>query len=129
MIPYIITLIVLGIFDGLWLGVIAGGYYKSQLGGLMAQPIGWAPALAFYLIYAAGLLLFVIQPALEAGGWQRALVWGAGFGFVAYATYNLTCLSVIRGYPTNLALLDLAWGTLLTGLTAALTVLIAQRWL
>ena len=75
-----------------------------------------------------GLLFFVIQPSLESGGWQRGLLWGAGLGFVAYATYNLTCLSVIRGYPTNLALLDLAWGTVLSGLTAALTVMIAQRW-
>lgn len=128
MTPYLIALVVLGILDGLWLGLIAGGYYKSQLGTLLAQPIGWAPALAFYFIYTAGLLFFVIQPALESGGWHRGLLWGAGFGFVAYATYNLTCLSVIRGYPTNLALLDLAWGTVLSGLTAALTVIIAQRW-
>ena len=128
MIPYVIALVVLGILDGVWLGLIAGAYYKSQLGPLLAQPIGWAPAIAFYLIYTAGLLFFVIQPSLESGGWQRGLLWGAGLGFVAYATYNLTCLSVIRGYPTNLALLDLAWGTVLSGLTAALTVMIAQRW-
>lgn len=129
MLIYPLTLIILVVIDGIWLGLIAGRLYASQLGPLMADPIRWGPAIAFYLIYSAGLVLFVIQPAMDNGGWPRALLMGAAFGLVAYATYDLTCLSVIRGYPTTIALIDMAWGTTASAVTAALAVIVAQRWL
>jgi uncharacterized membrane protein len=54
----------------------------------------------------------------EGAGWQGALGWGAAFGFFAYATYDMTNYSTLKGYPASVAAVDLTWGTVLTGVSS-----------
>ncbi|MBS1163983.1 MAG: rane protein [Proteobacteria bacterium] len=82
--------------DAIWLGTMVPRLYKPAMGDLIADPPQPVPAVAFYLIYAAGLGYFAIQPALASGKWSTALVSGAALGFVAYATYDLTNQATIR---------------------------------
>jgi uncharacterized membrane protein len=126
MVPYVATLILFVGIDLVWLAVVARTFYRDQLGGLMAAKLNYPAALAFYLIYAAGLVFFAVRPALAAGSWAEAAKLGAAFGFVAYATYDLTNLATIRNWPLALTFVDLVWGTVLSATVAAGAVLIAR---
>ena len=129
---FIIKMLVTGgvfaVIDGIWLSIVANSFYKSQIGNLLLKQFNMGAAVAFYLIYIVGLIVFVISPALEKGSIKDALVYGALFGFVAYATYDLTNLATLKGYTLKLALVDMAWGTILTGSVSAIAVWILQRW-
>jgi uncharacterized membrane protein len=125
-IPYLATLLVFTAIDLLWLGFVAKDFYRSQLGDLMAVKLNFWAAGAFYVIYAAGIVAFAVRPALLSGSWTDAFLTGALFGFVAYATYDLTNLSSIRSWPVLLTFVDLFWGTLLTAVTAALAFTITR---
>jgi uncharacterized membrane protein len=105
--------------DLVWLGWIAGGYYRNALGPLMAAEINLPAAAAFYVLYVLGVVIFAVAPAIETGGWPRAMGLGAMLGLFAYATYDLTNLATLQGFPLRLALVDMAWGTLLTAGAAA----------
>lgn len=115
------------ILDMTWLGYVAHGFYRSQLGQLMAPAINIPVAVAFYAIYVVGVAVFVLQPALAADSWKHALYYGAFFGFVAYATYDFTNLATLRDWPVAVTVADLAWGTFATAVSSALAVAIAQR--
>ncbi len=114
------------VLDLIWLGFVANGFYRSAMGPLMADSINLPAAVAFYVLYTIGVLIFVVAPALETGGWPRALMMGALFGLIAYATYDLTSLAVIRGFPAGMAFVDMAWGTVATAAVSALAVVIAD---
>ena len=126
-IAYVATLLAFTLIDLVWLGVIAKDFYRRELGPLMAEPINWTAGLAFYAIFAAGIVIFAVQPALAAGGPLRAGLLGAMFGFFAYATYDLTNLATTKGFPLKMALVDMVWGSVLTGLSAAIGASIAVR--
>lgn len=113
--------------DMLWLGVVARGFYRRHLGPLLAERVNWPAAVAFYLLFIAGILLFAVFPALERGSLTRAVVLGCLFGLVTYATYDLTNLATLRGFPATVAFVDLAWGTFLTGLVSTSAFLVARR--
>ena len=100
--------------DLVWLGLIARNFMQRQIGYLLRPDIQWIPAVLFYLIYVAALIVLVVIPALERGSLSRALLLGALFGLAAYAAYDLTALALIRDYPMKAALVDLAWGTFLS---------------
>lgn len=100
--------------DILWLGVIARGFYQRQIGHLMRPDVQVIPAVLFYAIYVAAIVVIVVMPALERRSLARAVGFGALFGLAAYSAYDLTSLALIRDYPTAVALVDLAWGTALT---------------
>ena len=117
LIPYAAAAIVMVALDILWLGFVARGLYRDGLGPLMADKVNGVAAIAFYLLYILGLLIFAIGP--NGGDWLRATLYGALFGFFAYATYDLTNLATLRGFPLSLALTDMAWGTLLSALASA----------
>lgn len=119
---FTITLVVFLVVDMVWLAGIAKKFYRKELGALMrARPNGLAAAL-FYLIYTAGLVYFVIQPTALDGTALRAFLRGAGFGFVAYCTYDLTNLAVIENWPLKITVIDILWGSVATGITAFLVV-------
>lgn len=99
------------VVDLIWLGFVAKDFYRSSIGHLMGDGFNIPAVIAFYIIYTAGLFFFAVNPALEAGDWQKAAMLGAAFGFFAYATYDLTNLATLRNWPLWLALLDMAWGT------------------
>jgi uncharacterized membrane protein len=114
--------------DLLWLGVVAKGFYQRQLGHLMRPDIQWLPAVLFYLIYVAALVVFVVQPALERQSLARAAIMGAFFGLAAYSAFDLTCLAMFKDFPLRAAITDLAWGTGLSATVCAATYAAARAW-
>jgi uncharacterized membrane protein len=118
LLPYLATLVVLVLLDAIWLGGVAQTMYQHGIGHLMAATPNFGAAAAFYLLYALGIVLFVVRPR-AAGDWQAAAAWGALFGFMAYMTYDLTNLATLRGWPVLLSLIDTTWGCVATGLAAA----------
>lgn len=113
--------------DAVWLGVLMGPHYRAQLGPLLLESPRWPAALAFYLLYGVGLVVFAVLPALQQGGWQRSARLGALLGTVAYATYDLSNLATLRDWPLGLSLIDIAWGALLSALAASAGLLLATR--
>ena len=124
---FLIALPVFLALDALWLGVIAKNFYRQQIGFLMKSDINWIAAGAFYLLFLAGLVTFVIAPAMAKHSWQSALTLGAFFGLVTYATYDLTNLAVVKDWPLAITFADLAWGAAIAAITSTVTVLIAER--
>ena len=80
-----------------------------------------------YAIFVAGLVYFVIHPAVAAASWRQALGAGAFFGLVTYATWDLTNLAVLRDFPAGLVPIDLAWGTFLAATVSLTTYAVVQR--
>ena len=100
--------------DLVWLGVVARDFMQRQIGYLLRPDIQWVPAVLFYLLYVAALIVLVVIPALERESVSRALLLGALFGLAAYAAFDLTALALFRDYPMKAALVDLAWGASLS---------------
>lgn len=117
---YLISIPVFVAFDLLWLGVIAKGFYQTNIGHLLG-PVNWPAAVAFYLIFLLGLTYFALMQSLESGSFATAMMLGALYGFFTYATYDLTNMATLRDWPLVLTLVDIAWGTLLGGLVASVT--------
>lgn len=124
---HLATLAVFLAIDMVWLGWIARGFYKAQLSGLMREDVNWAAALLFYVLFIAGILVFAVLPALDRSV-GRAILMGGLFGLVAYATYDLTNLATLRGFPARVAVVDMAWGFVLCAVTSAAAWQLA-RWL
>lgn len=103
------------LIDLVWLGVVAQGFYRTQLGGLLADRTNWPVAMLFYLMYLAGLLYFVVQPSLDGATWASVALRGAIFGVITYATFDLTCLALFRDFPAVVAIVDMVWGAVLAG--------------
>jgi uncharacterized membrane protein len=113
--------------DAVWLTTMANRIYRPVIGPIMADKPDMTAAVAFYLISIAGTVFLAIDPALRGGGWTRAALNGAVLGFVAYATYDLTNQATLSVWSTRLTLIDLAWGTTLT-MVSALGGYFAARW-
>jgi uncharacterized membrane protein len=121
---FLITLIVV---DFIWLLGIAKNLYRSAMGDLMASDPKLLAGLAFYLLYALGVCIFVIIPALSKQSLMHALLYGALFGLFCYMTYDLTNLAVIRDFPTRLAFIDIAWGSLVTATSSVIAYWVGNR--
>lgn len=114
---YIAVFLTMFVIDMVWLGVIAKSTYANAMGSLLSpSPNLWAAA-AFYLMFPVGLLIFAVLPQADSPVWKAALM-GALFGFFAYSTYDLTNLAVIKDWPLGLTFIDMAWGTLVSGIAA-----------
>ncbi|MEO1207354.1 MAG: DUF2177 family protein [Pseudomonadota bacterium] len=126
---YAIFAIVFAVIDVVWLGTVAVNFYKEQLGDLMADKFNITAAVAFYLLYVLGAIIFVVSPALklETGAVTHALIYGGLFGFFCYMTYDLTNLAVMRDFPSTMAYVDMVWGTTVTAVCSAVTVYIVNR--
>lgn len=116
---YAATAITLLALDLLWLGVIAKPLYQQGIGHLMADKPNIPVALLFYAVFAAGLLWFAVLPGAAAASWGRTLGTAALFGFLCYATYDLSNLATLKAWPWSLSLLDMAWGTSVSALSSA----------
>jgi uncharacterized membrane protein len=126
-VAYISLLIVMGVLDGAWLSFSVPRLYRPGIGHLMAgKPVAGA-AVLFYLLYAAGVTYLVTLPALAGGGAPSAATRGAVLGLIAYGTYDLTSLAIMQGWPVSVTVADMIWGTVLTGVSAAVAVLITQK--
>lgn len=120
---YAITLPIFFAIDMVWLGLVAKNFYRSQIGYLMRDTPNWTAAIVFYLLFMVGLVVFVIEPAMAKREWLHALGYGALFGFMTYATYDLTNLATVKNWPLLVTFVDLAWGTVL-----AASVSVAVYW-
>jgi uncharacterized membrane protein len=116
---YAATTAALLMLDGLWLGLVAKPLYQQGIGHLMAEQPRWSAAAAFYLLYPLGVLVFVLAGTVAGAGWGKTLGMAALFGFFCYATYDLSNLATLKAWPASLALLDIAWGSVLTLMCAA----------
>jgi uncharacterized membrane protein len=116
---YGITLAVFLVIDMVWLLFVAKNLYAKQLGYLMAEQANLVAAFVFYALFVVGLLFFVINPALAKESWQYALLAGMFFGLITYATYDLTNLATVKDWPLTITVIDLIWGTSLSGATSA----------
>jgi uncharacterized membrane protein len=111
---YGITLAVFMVIDLIWLGFIAKDIYSKYLGYLMADNVNWLAAVVFYLIFIGGVCYFVLYPSLIDKNMTNLLIRAALFGFITYATYDLTNLATIKDWPINITIIDLIWGTTLS---------------
>lgn len=121
-----IAAVIMIAIDMVWLTWLGRGFYMQEIGGLLLDTPNLPAALAFYVLYSVGVVVIIIAPALETQSAVRALIYGVIFGLVAYGTYDLTNLAVMKGFTTKIALIDMAWGGLITGFTSAVTVKIAS---
>lgn len=114
---YLAVFLTMFVIDAVWLGFIAKSMYANAMGSLMSpNPNLWAAA-AFYLLFPVGLVIFAVLPQADSPVWKAALM-GALFGFFAYSTYDLTNLAVIKNWPLGLTFIDMAWGTMVSGIAA-----------
>jgi uncharacterized membrane protein len=122
---YLATLIVLLPIDFLFLGFVAKGFFAAQVGDMLGE-IRPAPAILFYLLYVAGILIFVSGPATAT--WPMTLLYGALFGLFCYATFELTSLSLLRHWTWTVVVVDVSWGVFVTAVSSTLGLMIAN-WL
>lgn len=120
--------VIFALIDAVWLSLVANKFYKSQIGSLLLKKPNFVAAVLFYIIFLIGLVVFVLNPALASKDWTWALGLGALFGFVTYATYDLTNLSTLKGYPVKLVIVDLAWGTFVTAAVSVSSYRILTSW-
>ena len=115
---YAATFVVMVALDMIWLGVVAKSFYQEGIGHLMAGKPVVLVAVAFYILYAIGLVFFAVVATESASGYAKTALYGALFGFFAYATYDLTNLATLKNWPVGLAMLDMAWGTAVSAVSA-----------
>ena len=113
--------------DSIWLITMSTRLYKPEIGEMMAENFRLGPAIVFYLLYITGILVFAVQPALASGKWQTALVQGALFGFFCYMTYDMTNYATLKVWSLKVTILDLMWGTFLTGSAATVGLLVTRK--
>ena len=117
---------VMGLLDFVWLGTIAKKFYRTEIGQLLLDKPNMPAALLFYGIYVVGVVLIAVNPAQSV---SEAALKGGLFGFVAYATYDLTNLATMKGFSAKVTAVDMLWGALLTAAVAAAAYAVAHWWL
>jgi uncharacterized membrane protein len=124
---FLIALPTFFIIDMAWLVLVARKFYSNQLGFIMKPDIGWTPAILFYLLFISALVIFVIGPAVEKHSWSHAMVYGAFFGLVTYATYDLTNLATLKDWPVFVTVVDLVWGAVLASAISVITYFVSVK--
>jgi uncharacterized membrane protein len=118
LIYFVIAFIVFIIIDIIWLGLVAKKLYAKHLGYIMAEKVNFLAAIIFYVVFIIGLVYFAV---MNVSVWWMALLNGALLGFIAYATYDLTNLATLKGWPLKITIIDLVWGTSLGAVVSVLT--------
>lgn len=119
---YLATLVVLMALDFLFLGVLAKGFFVAEVGGMLGE-VRAVPAVLFYLLYVAGVLIFV---SAGARGSSSTLLYGALFGFFCYATFDLTALALLKHWSWAVAVVDMSWGAVVTAVSSTAGLLVAD---
>lgn len=123
---FFIALVVFFSIDIIWLAFVAKKIYQKELGFIMSPKPNWLAAILFYFIFIAGMVFFVINPAVERSSWTYALYVGAWYGFVSYSTYDLTNLATLKDWPLKITIIDLIWGSSLGSLVSTITFFILK---
>ena len=113
---YGLTFLVFLVVDIIYLGFIAKDLYAKHIGFLLADKVNWVAAIVFYLLFVVAIFVFVIEPAVKQDSWEKALILGAFFGFITYATYDLTNLATLKDWPVRIVIYDMIWGTVLAAI-------------
>ena len=125
---FIIATVIFFAIDMVWLGVIAKKFYRQKLGFILSPEVNWTAAIIFYLIFIGGILFFAVMPALKEESWKIAALNGSVLGLLCYATYDLTNMATLKKWPLVIVIVDMIWGTVLSGSVALLSYL-AANWL
>ena len=120
---FLVVAAAFAVIDSVWLKSMSK-FYRRHLGHLMADKPHLGYAVAFYVLYIAGIVYFALQPALDGGSWLTALGYGAALGTFAYATYDLTNAATLKSWPLIIVVADIAWGAVLTGLATVVSWLV-----
>lgn len=113
--------------DLLWLGVLMKDTYRKEFGAFLADKPNLPAAVIVYLALTIGLIVFILPRVFPNGTPKDALVLGALFGLVTYATYEFTNLALVKNWPLKIAIIDTLWGVVLCGL-GALAMFYAAKW-
>ncbi|HVL42876.1 MAG TPA: DUF2177 family protein [Brevundimonas sp.] len=127
LLAYVGAGVTMAVLDAIWLTTMADRLYRPVIGSIMADKPDMRPAIVFYLLYVFGIVFLAVLPGLREGSLSRTLTTAAVFGLVAYATYDLTNQATLRVWSTQLTLIDLAWGTVVTTAAALGGYLLARR--
>lgn len=115
---YFATAVVFFGLDFIWLSTMTRTFYRSRIGSLLLEQPNFTVAGIFYLFYVAGVVHFGVLAAINSGNWTTALVNGALLGMLAYGTYDMTNLATLKGWSVSMTVVDIIWGTFLTGLAS-----------
>jgi uncharacterized membrane protein len=124
---YLIALPVFFFIDMIWLGLVAKNFYRSQIGFLMKTNINWIAAILFYFLFIAGLVFFVLYPAIEKRSLNYLIIAAIFYGLLTYSTYDLTNLATLKDWPLLVTIVDIIWGMVLSVSVSLTTYLIAIR--
>ncbi len=119
-VSYAATLVAFLAIDAVWLSLMASRLYKPTLGDILLPKFLPGPAVAFYLIFVVGVVIFAVSPAIKSGEWTTALLYGALFGFFSYGVYDFTNMATLRNWTATITAADVIWGTVLTGTSATI---------
>ncbi|MFA6158203.1 MAG: DUF2177 family protein [Candidatus Paceibacterota bacterium] len=126
-ISFFATLLPLLLIDGAYLFGISSSFYHRHIGHLMAPSPTFLPAILFYLVYAVGIVVFVVLPAIRGGqGIGHSWIMGAFLGIVAYGAYDMTNQATLRDWPVIVSVVDMAWGAFLTGTVSLIAVWVSR---
>ena len=123
---YLVAFVVFFAIDLVWLGVVAKNMYKEHLGFIMSPNVNWVAAIGFYMVFIAGLIFFALNPAIEKNSIVYAILVGGFFGFITYATYDMTNLATLKDWPVFITVVDIIWGTILCSLTTTASFLVLK---
>jgi uncharacterized membrane protein len=126
LVAYVGVLVVFGAIDAAWLMTMGPLLYRPALAEILAPNLRVTPAIIFYLMYPAGVVIFAVAPALRSGSIGSAFVFAALFGAFAYATYDLTNYATLRVWTLPITLLDIFYGALASGVAAAAAIVLVR---
>tara|TARA_E500000178_G_C16723297_1_gene618172 strand:+ start:39 stop:449 length:411 start_codon:yes stop_codon:yes gene_type:complete len=125
----ILASIIFLIIDVIWLSFATKSFYRPLIGNLLAdKPVMWAAAL-FYILYVFGMAIVVILPCMDSESIFKTVYTGFIFGLVAYGTYNLTNMAVLKGWSPTVTFVDMFWGGSLTAVSATTGLYLAKKFL
>jgi uncharacterized membrane protein len=123
-VTYVATFVIMLAIDAVWLSTMAGPLYRATLGDMLLEKFRPVPAVVFYLLYVAGIMIFVLPRDAAAADWRQTALFGALFGLFCYATYDLTNYATVKPWTLTLTLADIAWGAALTAAGSTLGMLV-----
>ncbi len=124
---YIVTAIVFLALDVVMLKKVMYPLFSSNIGPMMLEDLRMGPAAVFYLFYVVGVVWFVSIPALNVGSIAQAFFAGAVLGALAYGTYEFTNFATLKGWTAQMVMVDVIWGAVLTGTSAAIGVAVTKH--
>ena len=123
---YISTAIVFLALDVVMLKKVMYPLFSANIGPMMLEDLRMGPAAVFYLFYVVGVVWFVSIPALNVGSIAQAFFAGAVLGALAYGTYEFTNFATLKGWTAQMVMVDVIWGAVLTGTSAAVGVAVIK---